>query len=513
MSLKTVKILQLTERRSFAVFEKVAPETVGISSKCIMKYLKKLEDAELSVHDVIILRHKKICFEGYWEPFSQNYLHRIYSAGKSFIALAVGFLIEDGKISLDDRIIDLLPEEITKDANEMVKLQTVRDMLTMETGHPYCDGGWMARRTEDRLRDYFEHSEAQGIYPGTIFRYDSQGSFVLSAIVEILTGKSFIEYLRGKLFDKIGVSKEAYCLKCPGGYEWTDSGILCTARDLMKVAVFVMNGGNWCGEQLLSKRFIEEATSFQVSTDETGNRNTHSYGYGYYFWRGQQNSYFFSGMGSQYAICIPDKDMIFVFNGDGQGNPLAHTKIIDGFFDTIIDNVENEYLPRDTKAEQKLDEYAKNLKLWYLHNSQKTDFQNLINGKEFLMEQNPMKITKLRLDFFNNGGKLSYENVQGYKEIPFGIGENVFSDFPEEGYSDLIGSKPELGNRYKCAVSAAWIEEKKIILNVQIIDKYFGKLHIVISFSDENHISVFMKKAAQDFLFEYEGYAVGKIDI
>lgn len=492
------------------MFEKVTPESVGISSKSILKYLKKLEDAELSVHDVIILRHDKICFEKYWEPFSENFLHRMYSASKSFIALAIGFLIQDGKISLDDKIVDLLPEDITEGANEMVKLQTVRDMLTMTTGHPYCDGGWMARRTDNRLKDYFEHSEAVGKYPGTVFRYDSPGSFVLSSTLEYITGKSFMEYLREKLFDKIGFSKEAYCLKCHGGNDWTDSGIMCTARDLMKVATFVMNGGKWEGEPLLSEDFIKEATSCLVSTDETGNKSTHSYGYGYLFWRGQQNSYFFSGMGSQYAICIPDKDILFVFNGDCQGNLLAHTKIIDSFFDIIVDSVENENLPQDRVAEKRLSEYTQGLKLIHIKNSINTDFQDLVNGKEYVMSENPMKITKLKLEFSEDGGKLCYENATGYKELPFGIEKNVFCDFPEEGYSDMIGAKPAPGNYYKCAVSAGWVEEKKIILKVQVIDKYFGKLHIVIGFMDENHVTVFMRRAAQDFLSEYEGYAIGK---
>ena len=493
------------------MFEKVNPEEIGISSEWIFAYLKKLEEAELSIHDMIILRHGKICFEGYWQPFSEGYLHRMYSASKSFIALAVGFMIEDGKISLDDKIVDLFPAEITEGANETVKLQTVRDMLTMQTGQPHCDGGWMVRREDDRLRDYFKHSGGMGIYPGTVFRYDSSGSFVLSAAIEQITGKSFMEYLREKLFDKIGVSEEAYCLKCPGGHDWTDSGIMCTARDLMKIASFVMNGGTWNGERLLPKKFIEEATSFQVSTNETGNRSTHSYGYGYFFWRGQQNSYFFSGMGGQYAICVPDKDMLFIFNGDGQGNPLAHTKVIDGFFESIVNFMNEEKLSQNKEAEEKLAAYSANLTLWCMQDSVKTDFQDRINAKEYIMRENAMNIKRLKLNFSENGGTFCYENAQGYKELPFGINENVFSYFPEEDYSDMIGSKRAIGNRYKCASSAAWVEGRKLIINVQIIDKYFGKLHIVISFKDEEHITVLMKKAAQDFLNEYDGCAIGEL--
>ena len=494
------------------MFENTSPEKVGISSEWILNYLKKLENAELSVHDMIVLRHGKICFEKYLEPFSENFLHRMYSVSKSFVALAVGFLIEDGKISLDDKIVDLFPKKVTEGANEMIKLQTVRDMLRMQTGHPDAGWNWFAERTDNRVKAYFEKSAGMGIYPGTIFRYDSSGSFVVSAVVEHITGKSLIEYLREKLFDKIGVSKEVYCLKCPGGNDWADSGIMCTARDLMKVATFVMNGGSWEGEQLLSGEFIKDATSSLVSTNETGNRNDHAYGYGYLIWRGPQNSYFFSGMGGQYAICIPDKDMLFIFNGDGQGNGLLHTKVIDGFFETVIDYVEDESLPENKDAENALSDYSEDLKLWHMKNSLKTDFQSVIDGKEYYMSENPMKIKKMRLEFSEGGGKLCYENEQGYKELPFGIDKNVFTYFPQEGYSDLVGSEYAEGNFYKCAVSAAWAEEKKFILNVQIIDKYFGKLHIVISFRDAKHVTVFMKKAAEDFLLEYDGTALGRCE-
>ena len=217
-------------------------------------------------------------------------------------------------------------------------------------------------------------------------------------------------------------------------------------------------------------------------------------------------------MGGQYAICIPDKDMLFVFNGDGQGNPLAHTKVIDGFFENIVGLVSKEKLSQNKVAQEKLAAYSANLTLWCMKGSVKTDFQDRINAKEYIMRENAMNIKRLKLDFSGNGGKLCYENAQGYKELPFGINENVFSHFPEEGYSDLIGSKPDVGNRYKCAASAVWAEERKLLINVQIIDKYFGKLHIMISFKDEEHITVLMKKAAQDFLNKYDGCAIGELN-
>ncbi len=490
------------------IYEK--PEKLGISNKSIEDYIKKLEDAELATHDIIIMRHGKVIYENYWAPFHENFLHRMYSVTKSFVALAVGFLLQDGKISLDDKIVDILPKDITEGAHEKMQQQTIRNMLMMSTGFPLEENGcWFLRKPKNRVRDYFEHSKGVGKTPGTMFAYDSTGSFILGAMVEQLSGTSLIEYLREKLFDKIGVSKEANFLLCPGGNAWADSGLLCTARDLLKVAQFTMNLGEWNGEQILDREYLKEATSCLISTNINGTHHTGSYGYGYLIWRQQQNSFFFNGMGCQFAICVPDKEIIFVYNGDNQGNPLAKSIIIDNFYDIIVNNASKHKLPENPVFEKNLKNYTKTLKLYHCKGKKETEFMKKINGKTYIMSENPMGIEKIKLTFDEKGGILEYTNLQGEKALPFGMTENVFSQFQQEGYSDQIGTIPAPGNYYDCAASAAWIEERKLHIEVQIIDKYFGRLFMVFSFPDENNLCVSMVKTAEYFLDEYNGYAEG----
>lgn len=491
------------------MFEYAQPETLGISSKNIEQYIKELEKAGLATHDVIIMRHGKILFEKYWEPFNEAFLHRMYSVSKSFVAIAIGFLIQYGKISLNDKIVDILPQNLTKGTNEKMRLQTVRNMLMMSTGFPLENGNWFGRKPENRVRDYFEHSTGIGKTPGAIFEYDSTGSFVLGAAVEYISGKSLTEYLREKLFDKIGVSKGAYFLKCPGGNSWGDSGLLCTPRDLLKVAQFTMNLGEWNGEQLLDRAYMKEAISCLISTDTNGTVHPGCYGYGYLIWRQQQNSFFFNGMGCQFAVCIPDKDMIFIYNGDNQGNPLAKSVIIDNFYKIIVDNAGNNEIKADTEAEQSLTKYCDTLKLHTCKGTIKTAFTDIINGKSYEMSDNPMGISEIKLTFGSNGGCFEYINNQGKKKLPFGMGQNIISPFPQEGYSDEVGNTYAKGNYYRCAASAAWIEERKMILDVQIIDKYFGRLFITFSFVDEKSVCMTMTKTAEGFLEEYEGFASG----
>ena len=286
------------------------PEAMGISSKDILDYVNFLEEYRLATHDIIIARGDSIIFEQYWAPFHPDFLHRQYSVSKSVVSIAVGFAQQDGLLSLDDPIGKYFPKELENNPEHSFP-QTIRNMLTMQ--NEAAGRGWFGARPKDLVQHYFDNPFRQSRPAGTVFEYDSTGSFILCALVERLTGKKLMDYLREKLFDKIGVSQEAYCLECPGGHSWGDSAILCKPTDMLKIARFVMNKGKWNGEQLLSEEYLTAATSCQVQCI-TGNQYCYSsHGYGYLIWRTWDNSFSFNGMGSQFAICVPDKDLIMIY--------------------------------------------------------------------------------------------------------------------------------------------------------------------------------------------------------
>ena len=483
----------------------ITPEQAGIPSGKIEEFIRILEDKNLNTHNMIISRGNNIVFEHYWAPFHKDFYHRMYSVSKSFVSIAIGFLEQDGVLDLDDPISKYFSEEAVGQPDENMRNQTVRHMLMMSTAKP--DRWWFGAKPEDRVKYYFENDNPQSRPSGTIFEYDSSGSFVLCALVERITGMLFMDYLRTKLFDKIGVSKEAYCLKCPGGHSWGDSGILCTPMDLWKVARFVLNKGRWNGEQILNEAYITAATTKQIDNNTLGVTGPKTWGYGYQFWMTYQNSFYFNGMGCQYAICVPKKDLIFVYNGDNQGNPYAASDIIDDFFKIIVDNCVD-YELENTAEQEHLLAYAKGLKLSVAKGDAASEYEKCINGVTFAMNDNPMGIRTMRLEFHEKGGTLCYTNAQGDKKLHFGRCENAFGDFPEEGYSDEIGTVPATGNKYRCATSAAWVESQKLFIKVQIIDKYFGILNIVIGFRD-GKLGFYMNKSAEDFLNTYQGYTTG----
>lgn len=484
----------------------ITPEKAGISSDNVRRFVACLEDRRLSTHSILLARGEDIFFEHYWPPFDEHFGHRMYSVSKSIVSIAIGFLEQDGRLQLDDKISKYFPEEAKLTADENLKNQTIRHMLMMATAKPAQN--WFRARPDDRVRYYFENDHPQSRPSGTIYHYDSNGSFLLTALAERLTGKPFMEYLREKLFDKIGVSKQAYCLKCPGGHSWGDSGVICTPTDLLKIARFLLNGGRWHGEQILNERYVAEATAKQIDNNPWGLNDFDTQGYGYQIWRTYRNSFFFNGMGCQFAVCVPDLDLILVYNGDNQGKALAKNIIFEAFFRLIAGEMGESPLGNDAAAQRELKAFCDGVKLQAAVGAAHSGFDREVNGVWFAVKKNPMGISKFRLVFDETGGgRFEYTNAQGEKAIAFRLCENAFGVFPQEGYADEVGAVATKGHFYRCAASAAWIEPKKLFLKVQIIDRYFGNLNITIGFDGNGKAGLYMCKSAEDFLDEYEGFA------
>lgn len=488
------------------MFKTITPEQAGISSKKVKKFLSKLNERGLCMHSVLMMRGDEIFTECYWKPFHKDFRHRMYSQTKSFVGVAIGLLEEDGKLSLNDKIASYFPEKIDRELPEYLKNLTIKDMLTMETaGEPPF---WLLNEDAiDRVRWYFNTNDST--HPGgTFWKYDSEGSQVLSVLVEKLSGMTLFDFLKLRLFDKFGTFTTAYTLKTRNDDTFGDSSMMCTTRDMASFARFVMNYGTWKGDRLLNEEYLKTATSPVVDNNITGFNGYSSDGYGYQIW-GSEKGFAFHGMGGQFTICVPEKDFIFTCTGDNQGLNWSGALTFTYVYDLIVDNLSDSPLEKDDESYKELCEYEDSLELRHLDGRKNNPFSEEINGRTFVCEENPMGISKFSLHFTKDDeGEFHYTNAQGDKILPFGLCKNVFCKFPQLGYSDIhAGIKTTNGFMYDCAVSAAWKEDKKLLMNVQIIDKYFGNFSTIFSFKEDTAV-VRMEKHAEVFLEEYNGFLV-----
>lgn len=488
------------------MLNRVLPEEVGVRSADVCALINRLIKRNIHMHSLLLMRGNDVFLDCYWAPFHKDRTHRMYSVTKSFVSVAIGLAEEDGLIDLDARIGDCFPEKINAPLTGYLTEQTIRQMLTMTTvgGPP----SWFPRQIADRTEFYLNHS-ANCRPAGTMWEYDSAASQVLSSLVEKVTGKRLFDYLNERIFQKIGAFQTAKVLSIANGDSWGDSAMICTPRDLATFARFVMNYGVWNGERLMNEQYLRAATAKQTHNALNAHGGTLRHGYGYQFWRTENNGFAFVGMGDQMAICLPDQDLIFVCTADNQGNPFARDYICSLLMDCIAEPISDCPLPANEADAERLARLTELLTLYAVTGEADSPIRASMDGACYLCHDNSLgwKDFCFRFDGADQG-ELCYTNARGQMVLPFGINKNCFGKFPELGYSREYGAQRTTdGHRYDDAVSAAWLQPDKLLMYVQIIDDYFGNCSLIFSFKDDM-ATVQATRTAEDFLWDYQGQIV-----
>lgn len=475
-----------------------SPEAVGVPGRAIAAFLRRMERQRVNLHGFLIVRDGQIAAEGYWAPYTADSTHRMYSVSKSFVSLAVGLLIDEGKLKLDDKVASFFPDKLPPDPHRYVLESTIRDLLMMSTPN---DRNSYTSEDKDWVATFFRHDPCHP--PGTVFAYDTAATVVLTTIVERMTGVPFLTSMRERLLDPIGVSPDIWCIQTPEGTSWGGSGVICTLRDMAKVAYVCMNGGRWGEKQLISERYVREATSKQIDNSLSGHQ-----GYGYQIWVEPDGGFSFRGMGSQFAYCFPEQRVMFVCIADTQGAPNGDSEVGQAFREEIFAQLAQGALPEDKAANVELRQLIAVLHILPQHGERTSPQADVIDGRWFVMEPNPMGITRMRFHFDGDQGIWEYENAAGEHRLAFGLGRQVAGRFPQPGYSGTRIGVP--GDRYRCLASAAWVDPQTLNLLVYVTDHYLGSLKAAFGFKGDQ-VGVLMTKAAEWFLNEYSGFAGGRL--
>lgn len=303
-------------------FERVTPESVQLKSEDIMWLLDQLESGFTEPHGLIIMRHGKVCAEGWWSPYAKNLRHGQQSHSKTYAATAVGIAYTEGLLELDERIIDIFPEYAPENPSDNLKKMTIHHVLCMGTGmveEPEI--------TEDWIKNFL-HMPVVNV-PGTTYMYNNTSSSLLGAIVRKKTGLGLVDFLKPRLFDKIGINCDNHkWMTMPDGLEAGGGGLLATTEDNLRLMKLYADGGVWDGERILADDYVKKATSFQnaSASEAIGNppAKDNFVGYGYQIWMCRPKGvYRADGAMGQFTIVIPDMDMIIAITENAAGGHWA----------------------------------------------------------------------------------------------------------------------------------------------------------------------------------------------
>lgn len=484
------------------------PEALGIPSKAIANFLKRLEYKELPMHGFIILRHGKIAAEGYWAPFNAERKHRIYSSSKSVTSVAIGILQAEGKISISDPVIKYFPEYDTPDLHPFIRATTIRDLLRMSTHRDHSIESYTPA-DPDWTYNYF-HSTPTHL-PGKVFSYDTSATTLMCRIIQKVTGMEMVDYMREKFFIPAQMSDDIWCIQTPCGHDWGGSGVTCTLRDFAKFAMICMHGGRWQDRQLVPEDYMREATTKQIDTNISKAESETRYGYGYQFWISKNNGFYFSGMGGQNAYCLPDKDFVLAVMGDTQSRGSQGSLIMEAMWKELYPYLQDSPAAENAADIAELRERIAGLKLITAPGMPENAAKEAeFIGKTYRMQENRMGWKLCRFEKEGNALRLYYENATGAHELCFGMGCNVTQEFPETQYSGVKVDVPK-GKGYECHASAAWTKAGSLITYCFLTDVAFGTLRMNFAF-EGNTMTVFSNQSAEWFLKEYWGFAAGCAD-
>ena len=296
-----------------AVAEEVAlprstPEAQGVSSAEIRAYVEAADRQVNTMHSFMLVRHGHVVAEGWWKPEAAEKPHVMFSLSKSFTSTAVGMAVAAGKLSVDDPVLKFFPDDAPAEPSDKLKAMRVRDLLTMSTGHEvevkFTDSApW--------VQTFLAHPVPHK--PGAHFQYNTPATYMLSAIVQKVTGQTVLEYLRPRLFEPLGIDPEWG--SSPQGVTLGGFGLKIRTEDVAKFGQLYLQKGKWNGKQLVPESWVEQATSKQVSNGSDPSKDWDQ-GYGFQFWRCRHNAFRGDGKDGQFCIVIPEQDAVIAITAD-----------------------------------------------------------------------------------------------------------------------------------------------------------------------------------------------------
>lgn len=457
------------------------------TEELLKRFCDRMAARRVRLHGAVLISGGEVVGETYLGSYTRDTLTRMYSTSKSVAAVAIGKLVGEGRISLDDRITDLFSNRFDmSEAHPLLRELTVRNMLKMTTVYskPTYNAGikdWLAsyfRATPDHAQD-------------TVWGYDSCGSYVLGALVKHITGLDFVEYLRPE-FDIMGVSRGVYAIKGPDGEAWASSGFMATTADLGKIAYLLLNGGRWGDAQLIPEDYTRDAISPLERNDDKDTSSPYDCGYGYQIWSHPGGAFAFRGLGGQIAIGYPARDLVFSCNSDTSCNYHAYGDI----FDAVADIIAPAFPEINPAARLSYPPVTETV-------------LREVSGKTYTFDDNQIGISSLSLS--GEGENMCLTYVKGGVEcvLPITAGRENRIVFPEK-YSGEVLFDEERYMNYVSSVSAEWLSKRKLYIRVFAEDIYVGNMSLSIAFRDDGIVSVKADQHAQFFFDGYAGTAWGR---
>lgn len=441
---------------SAAPLPRSTPAAQGMAPGAISAYVTAVAERGLELHSLMLLRHGQVVAEGWWAPYGPTRPHMLFSLSKSFASTAIGLAVAEGRLSVDDAVISFFPADLPPTVSPHLAAMRVRDLLTMTSGHATdtlgrFNGPHGAHWVRAFLALPVEHA------PGSFFTYNSGATFMLSAIIQQLTGETLLAYLQPRLLAPLGI-QHATWEQTPGGWSVGGWGLSVTTEDIARLGQLYLQQGRWQGRQVLPADWCAAATAFRVPNASVPTDSDWTQGYGYQFWRCRHGAYRGDGAFGQYCVVLPGQDAVLAITsavGDMQAVlTLAWTHLLPACGPAP--------LPPDDAAQAALTQQLAALALPPFSAAPSAPLAAAVSGKVYGVAENTLGVRALCFTFSAAGAELQLTTASGAEVIPVGHGSW------REGSTSLLPQSPQ-----PVVASGGWTAPGTYIISLRAIHTPF----------------------------------------
>ena len=314
-----------SEKQTAEIIDLPRAETPDSVAKAMEGFFQAAADDSMDIHSVMIVKDGSVIYSHWQSEGVDSVPHVLHSVSKTFTATAVGLAIAEGKMALTDKVIDYFPDQLPAEVSDNLKAMTVRDLLTMSCGHD-VEPSFRGSPDQYWVTAFLAHPVVHK--PGTFYLYNSLGTYMLSAIVQQVTGEKVVDYLTPRLFEPLHIDKPNW-EESPQGINCGGWGLYLKTEDLAKMGQLLLQKGEWNGKQLIPAEWVEEMSKKQVESINPGTRMEEAeakgmtketsdwmQGYGYQMWRCRPGCFRADGARGQYIIVVPEKNAVIAITSN-----------------------------------------------------------------------------------------------------------------------------------------------------------------------------------------------------
>ena len=442
------------------------PEAQGVRSQGILDFLKALESSKHEFHSFMMARHGHIIAEGWWSPYRAELNHMLYSLSKSFTSTSVGLAKAEGKLKVTDPVISFFPDKVPESISENLRALTIKDLLTMSVGHAK-DSTPFITKEQDWVKAFLALPIPN--QPGTAFLYNSGATYMLSAIVQKVTGMKVVEYLEPRLFGPLGIKGMTW-ETCPKGINTGGWGLSVPTEALAKFGQLYLQKGVWNRQQVIPADWVEEATSFKIQQPGTDleklkRESDWHQGYCYQFWRCRHNGFRGDGAFGQFAVVLPEQGTVIAITSE---SPSMQGEL-DLVWEHLLPAIQPGQLPANKASAEELKVRLRSLALEPPKACASSPLAATISGKQFEIGPNDKRVQNVSFEFANQKCAFNLSDEQGTYSVTCGLEAWV------QGETMMAGTPPKLTIqkekvRSKVAASVTWKDPQTLEMTWRFIE-------------------------------------------